>query len=153
MSVCIALSTYRINACTRDKYVLGTCHYHRPGFITATKLVSGSTGIIGIPREKANDCGKGGWRRWSRLVVRRFGLQHTSVYVCCRVEIILIEHRVLGCSAIEPSTMILVFRCSSVRGKWNKLTRWALCFRSKSREQYRWRFEPCCCLHQPDQGR
>jgi len=137
VSVCIPIITYRINACTRDKYVLGTCHYHRPGFVTAAKFVSGSTCIIGIPGEKANNGSKRSWRWWSRLEVGRFGLQHTSVYVCCRVEIILIEHGVLGRSTVKPLILILVFHCRAVGERENKLTRWDLCFRSKSHGQYR----------------
>ncbi len=100
LSACLQIVTYRINARTRDEYVLGACHDYRPGLVTTAKLVSCRTCIIGIPREEANRGSKRSGRGRSRLKVGRFGLQHTSVYVCCRVEIVLIEHRVLGRSPV-----------------------------------------------------
>jgi hypothetical protein len=51
-------------------------------------------------------------------------LQHTSVYVCCSVEIILIENGVTGSSGVKPFNLELVFHCRVLGERENKFTRW-----------------------------
>lgn len=102
MAVSVWVITYSVDACTSDKYVCRTCYDHRPGLVTATEFISSSTCIIGVPRQKANDGSKRSWWWRSRLEVGRFGLQHASVYVCCPVEVVLVEHGVLRRSAVKP---------------------------------------------------
>ena len=51
-------------------------------------------------------------------------MQHTSVYVCCSVEIILIENGVTGSSGVKPFNLELVFHCRALGERENMFTRW-----------------------------